>query len=97
MKLWLLQPDTDHQSTADNCWEPWYDKAFGFVVAAPNEASARLIAHKNGGDESYKWGEDYLTRHETNAWIDPTKSTCIELKADSYAVPTMILRDFASA
>lgn len=36
MKIWLLRP-------IDGCdeWNPWYDKAFGFVVRAAREQEAR--------------------------------------------------------
>lgn len=37
MRLWELRPiDKD-----SGPWEPWYDKAFGFVVRADTEAQAR--------------------------------------------------------
>lgn len=39
MKIWLLRP-------IDGCdeWNPWYDKAFGFVVCANSEQEAREAA-----------------------------------------------------
>lgn len=95
MKLWLLQNKPDLAD--DDPWEPWYDKAFGFVVAAPDEQSARAIAAKHAGDESRRWTDNYNSLEETHAWTDPKYSTCKELKAEDYSVPTEILRDFASA
>lgn len=85
MKLWLLLP-----VEGDDLWEPWYDKAFGFVIAAETEEQARIIAQKGGGDECGWEGDD-------PAWVDPTHSTCVELTADAYTEPTVVMRDFASA
>ena len=95
MKLWILQNKPDLGE--DDPWEPWYDRAFGFIVAAPDEQSARVIATRHAGDEAHRWTENYANRDETHAWTDPKYSTCKELTAESYAAPTMVLRDFASA
>ena len=78
MKLFLLRAKRGHPT-----WEPWYDKAFGFVVRATDENEARLLASDNAGDE----GQD--------AWIDANASTCVELTADGPS--EMILQDFARA
>ncbi len=51
MKLWILRPVKD-----DNLWDPWYDKAFGFIVAAETEEAARALAQSKGGDEVHSWG-----------------------------------------
>lgn len=64
-------------------WDPWFDKAFGFVVRAENEPKARQIAAYNCGDE----GED--------AWVNPKLSSCEILTADGE--PGMIIQDFHSA
>jgi len=50
MPLWLLRPRED-LPVEDNPWEPWYDKAFGFVVRAKTEAIARQLANADGGAE----------------------------------------------
>ena len=48
MKLWLVRPiETDDDG--DDPWEPWYDKAFGFVIRAESDQKAREIANE-------KWG-----------------------------------------
>ena len=91
MKLWLLRPV---EGLPDDPWEPWYDKAFGFVVRAETEQRAREIANENGGDEI---GEPHYIklRHGIDPWLDSTLSTCVELKSDG--VEEMIIKDFASA
>lgn len=63
MKLWLLHPINPHEGP----WDPWYDKAFGFVVRAENETEARAFAANGCGDEG-----EY-------PWINAVFSTCIEL------------------
>ena len=47
MKLWLLRPREDLPYDKDP-WEPWYDKAFGFVVRAETEERARAIGQESG-------------------------------------------------
>jgi hypothetical protein len=79
MKLWLLRPFIENLD--DNPWYPWYDKAFGFVVRAETEESARNIANKNGGVET---GPIDLTVYRVGGdpWLDPAFSSCVELLAD---------------
>jgi hypothetical protein len=81
MKLWLLRPI---EGLENNPWEPWYDKAFGFVVRAETEERAREIANESGGDEKPK-----------NAWLDSTLSTCNELLPDGEE--GLIIEDFHAA
>jgi hypothetical protein len=77
MKLWLLRPID--QSVLP--WSPWRGKVLGFVICAPDEQSARSLAATDPGDE------------ESEAWLDPTISSCIELvPSPSKAV---IMRDQA--
>ncbi len=83
MKLWLLRPFENAPE-----WEPRYDKAFGFVVRAATEQEARALTDGNTGDEC-----DYKDR--VNPWLDPAKSTCVELSQEGEAA--VILRDFAAA
>lgn len=45
MKLWLLRPI---ETEGPNLWDPWYDKAFGFVVRAKNGKGGASV----GGEES---------------------------------------------
>lgn len=91
-RLWLLRPVDGLPK--DNPWEPWYDKAFGFVVCAETEEEARKLANSEGGDETgpvkysvYRTGGD--------AWLDPKLSSCVELTADREK--GIVMRDFASA
>lgn len=79
MRLWELRPiDKD-----SGPWEPWYDKAFGFVVRADTEAQARLLASAQAGDE------------KAAAWLDASLSRCEELTDDGEA--SVVMQDFASA
>lgn len=79
MKLWLIEP-IDPVSMA---WQPWYDKAFGFVVRAADEKDAREMAAGFSGDEGSK------------SWLNAALARCTELLPEGE--PGVILRDFASA
>jgi len=85
MKLWLLRPALLPEG--NDPWEPWYDKAFGFVIRAETEGEARELAHDNAGDENL---EGIIT-----PWLDKKYSTCIELTEEGEI--GMVLRDFARA
>lgn len=82
MKIWILRPVKDFQS-GDNPWEPWYDKAFGFVVRAETEDQARAFAQERAGDEG--WGP----------WIYADYSTCEELSGNGYE--GVLMTDFRAA
>jgi hypothetical protein len=89
MKLYLLRPagyDADREDGEPSVWHPWYDKAFGFVVRAPDELTARETANTEAGDE---------TRRDKNAWLNPRLSTCVELGADGEI--GVVMRDFHAA
>ena len=93
VKLWLLRP-IENLPAASSPWEPWYDKAFGFVVRAETEKEARELANKEGGAETgpitvqvYRTGGD--------PWLDPKLSTCVRLTAKGSA--GVIISDIASA
>ena len=76
MKLWLLRPiDEDSE---DSPWNPWYDKAFGFVVRAKTELAARLVALARHGDEGGA------------AWMLCEQSTCEELMPSGVEEVVMI-------
>lgn len=78
-KLYILKPKENLENSP---WEPWYDKAFGFVVRAKDSNEARKIASENaGGEHSGAWGSKY--------------STCKELSVKGKS--ELIIRDFASA
>lgn len=93
MKLWILRPK-ENLSEQNNPWEPWYDKAFGFVVRAETEEHARQIANCCGGNET---GPISMIVYRTGGdpWLDPELSSCVELTSDGEE--KMILMDFYSA
>ena len=84
MKLWLLRP-----IEKSGLWDPWYDKAFGFVVRAKTEEDARSFAQAEGGAET-EWG-----RGRNPAWTSQEHSTCIELFPEGEE--GVIIKDFAAA
>ena len=91
MKLWLLRPVGFSEGdgfwkfpTVDNPWNPWYDKAFGFVIRAGTEDEARKLADGEAGDENHD-----------RPWLDPNLSVCEELTSDGPV--EIVIRDFASA
>ena len=94
MKLWILQP-VESLPADDNPWNPWYDKAFGFVVRAESEQQARELAQQQAGDEDRgKFMQQRIANTKT-PWTDPKYSTCDELLADGEA--GVVMRDFAAA
>ncbi len=91
MKLWILRPI---EKKGDNPWNPWYNKAFGFVVRAATEEKARAIAHGEAGDENR--GE-FLSEKIANTkgpWLDAKYSTC-EILTDK-GDEGLIMQDFAA-
>lgn len=94
MKLWLLRP-VDGLAKNDNPWEPWYDKAFGFVVRAETEAEARDMAHAEAGDETRGMFLGGKTADTNEPWRNAKYSTCVELTAEGPA--GVVMQDFASA
>ena len=93
MKLWILRPIDGIVN--DNPWEPWYDKAFGFVVRAENETQARNFAHAEAGDENRGTFLNKKISNTKSPWLDKKYSTCEELQADGNK--GVVMRDFASA
>ena len=94
MKLWLLRP-VDGLKNNDNPWEPWYDKAFGFVVRAETEEEARALAHAYAGEENSGTFLGDKIADTTNPWLDATYSTCVELRPAGSA--EVVMMDFQSA
>lgn len=80
MKLWELRPVEDAKE-----WEPWYDKAFGFVVRAATAQAAR----------EFVAASDQCGGEGNEVWLDPSKSTCDELTLEGE--PEVIIMDFARA
>lgn len=77
MKLYLLRPVKD--------WDPWYDKAFGFVVAANGVDEARAFASENAGDE------------RKDVWLDYMKTRCTLIAESTDCAAGVVIRDFAAA
>ena len=69
MNLYLLKPINPDAGP----WDPWYDRAFGFVVRAKSPTMARKIADENAGDEN---------RIAGHPWLYPAMSSCKVLRAD---------------
>ena len=89
MKTWILRPHTP-LSDLDNPWSPWYDKAFGFVVAAETAREARQLANDRAGTEN--WDDNLEPTRDV--WLQEKYTTCQEMAPTE---PGIILRDFASA
>ncbi len=77
MNLYILRPIKD--------WEPWYDRAFGFVVRAASARNAReaAAAQWQHGDEG------------AEVWRDPKLTSCQILRSEGEE--GVVLRDFRSA
>lgn len=88
---WLLKPLDDEQPV----WNPWYDKAFGFLVSARTEEEARAIANDNGGDETGPVS-NVIYRHGGDPWLDPELTSCVKVVGGT-GKPEVLLRNFASA
>lgn len=86
MKLWILRP-VEGLDKKDNPWEPWYDKAFGFVVRAETEDEA--------GDENLGKFLSAKTANTNQPWKEAKYSTCTELLAEGEA--GVVMQDFAAA
>ena len=96
MNLYLLEAKEDTVP-----WAKWYDKAFGFVIAAESEKEAREIANRNGGDEVVRgdWHSSYTVLGGTpaaNPWLEEAYATC-EYIGKCKKRPGVILCDFRSA
>ena len=80
MELYLLEPKdkykNDEVDNKENPWSPWYDKTFGFVIAAESEKEARKIADKR----NHKWYSSHGSKHYEGLWLDDNYAKCINLK-----------------
>ena len=89
MKLWLLRPVPGLKEN-DNPWEPWYNKAFGFVVRAETEEKARSLANVNAGEENR-----LIFSNTNKPWKDPNYSSCVELLSEGNT--EVVMMDFSQA
>lgn len=92
MKLWKLLPIKWN----DAAWSPWYDKVFGFGIAAECESKAREIANANGGDECGPISVD-VYRTGGDPWLDPKQSECKVIADWTEEDEGVVLSDFKSA
>jgi hypothetical protein len=64
----------------------YYDEADCFIVIAPTEHAARVLASTGAGDEGY------------TAWLDSAKSSCEMIGAgDESQAPCIVCRSFNAA
>lgn len=94
MKLWVLRPVAGLEKDNDP-WEPWYKKAFGFVVRAETEEEARSMADADGGAENYSGIGTSKEYEIVGPWLDSRYSTCEELTTEGEA--EVVMRDFWNA
>lgn len=98
MKVWLLRPIVfDGDSYEHGPWDPWYDKAFGFVIRAETEHRAREIAQHDGGDEisAHCHGEKGKYGTYVPTWTNPALVSCVELNGDG--PEGVVIQDYRSA
>ena len=93
-KVYILRPKTELPEN-DNPWEPWYDKTFGFIVRAIDEATARKYADESAGDENRGEFMNKEIAKTKNPWLDEKYTTCEELSGNGDE--GVIMKDFASA
>ena len=94
MKLWLLRP-VKNLPKGDDPWTPWYNKTFGFVIAAPTAYEARILADTRAGDENRGEFMGHITAHTTHPWLDATYSTARVLTVPKQA--GIIMKDHSAA
>jgi hypothetical protein len=70
--IYLLEPTQAALDMEYGPWNPWYDKCFGMVIKAYNEAAARAIAQGNAGDEGHEW----VKQRNGNVWMDNALTKC---------------------
>ena len=100
MQLWILAPrdeivDRDNPEDLDDPWNPWYDKAFGFVVRAKTEAEARELAHSQAGDENRGEFSGTKIANTKTPWLDDKYSSCSIL--ETTGEPGIVIKDFHAA
>jgi hypothetical protein len=76
MPFWKLTPRHDTLwwcVEGKDPWSPHHERAFGFVVRAPDAEAARWLAHEAGGRENH-------AIDGVAPWLDANYSTCEALK-----------------
>ena len=83
-RLWLLRPHAEVLPRKSHPWRPWFDKLFGIVVRADNEAQARALAQSGAGTEGLGIYRGLGCSDEAIAagvWLDSAYTGCDELDA----------------
>lgn len=88
MKLFILRPDYPNIKEGDNPWNPEWDKTFGYVIRAENEAKARKMANRLSKYEFDK--KDY--KGYEHPFLYEKYTTCEELLPEGKA--ELIINDF---
>ena len=105
MKLWHLYPNPDRPKENDP-WEPWYDKAFGFIIRAAAAQEAREMIKREvqtvfnytswpGDEAEHCEDQDGNYDNSSSPWRDPKLTVCDELTTDGEAC--VIMKDFHAA
>jgi hypothetical protein len=95
MRLWLLRPRPDVLAREAHPWEPPFEKVFGLVVRAEDEAGARSLAQSQAGQEGlgiYRelgLGEE---RVASDVWLDTDWTSCDELSGEGPAEVVLVDR-----
>lgn len=95
MDLWLLLPRREVLARSTHPWTPPYDKTFGVLARAENEAEARRLAQAKAGNEGLgiyqKLGlpEDEVA---LNVWLDPAWTSCEVPEAAGEAGVILVVR-----
>ncbi|HEU0012155.1 MAG TPA: hypothetical protein VFQ45_00645 [Longimicrobium sp.] len=88
MALWRLTPRSDTLwwcVEGKDPWHPHHDRAFGFVVRAPDADEARWLAHQAGGEEN-------TALDGVQPWLNAHYSHCERLEGDGD--PGVVLVNF---
>jgi len=86
MPLWRITPRTDMLwwcQEGKDPWQPHYDRAFGFVVRAPDAEQARWLAHQAGGNENQ-------CLEGVQPWLDENYSRLEELTDEGSSEVLMV-------
>ena len=97
-KLWILRPLEEVKNRGrneDNPWNPWYDKAFGFVARAKTETEARQLAHGQAGTENQEEFRGQKFVNTKTPWLDNKYSSCSVL--ETTGDPGVLMKDFHAA
>lgn len=90
--FYLIRPiGYSHHYFEEGLWNPWYDKTFGFVVAADNAREARIIASES---DSHAYFDGDI---RVNPWMYSKYTTCVIMKRSKTSRSRVIMQDTRSA